>query len=63
VAFVPLWDVLFGTYYAPKWNEFPPTGVDGEREIQSFWEAHIFTFREWWKMFRAWRLRRKAALV
>jgi sterol desaturase/sphingolipid hydroxylase (fatty acid hydroxylase superfamily) len=27
VAFFPLWDVLFGTYYAPKWNEFPPTGV------------------------------------
>lgn len=63
VAFVPLWDVLFGTYYAPKWNEFPPTGVEGELEIKSFWEAQIFTLREWWKMFRASRLRRKNALA
>ena len=57
VAFFPLWDVLFGTYYAPKWNEFPPTGVDGEDEIRSLWEAQIFTFREWWKMW----VRRKSA--
>jgi sterol desaturase/sphingolipid hydroxylase (fatty acid hydroxylase superfamily) len=58
-AFVfPLWDVLFGSYYAPAWNEFPPTGVEGEKEIQSFWESQIFTQREWWRMFRAWRARR-----
>ena len=58
-AFVlPLWDVLFGTYYAPARDEFPPCGVDGETEIQSFWESQIFTQREWWKMFRAWRRRR-----
>src|SRR5215469_9110773 len=56
----PLWDVIFGTYYAPKWNEFPPTGVDGEKEIESFWESQIFTQREWMKMFRAWRERRDA---
>lgn len=57
-AFVfPLWDVIFGTYCAPKRGEFPPTGVDGEKEIGSFWESQIFTQREWWKMFRAWRRR------
>lgn len=55
-AFIlPLWDVLFGTYYQPARDEFPPTGVDGETEIQSFWEAEIFTPREWWRMFRVWR--------
>ena len=58
-AFIlPLWDVLFGTYYAPAWDEFPPTGVPGEKEIQSFWEGQTFTPREWWKMFRAWRERK-----
>ena len=58
-AFVlPLWDVIFGTYYAPSWDEFPPTGVDGEKEITSFVEAQIFTQREWWRIFRAWRARR-----
>jgi len=58
-AFIlPLWDVIFGTYYAPSWNEFPPTGVDGEKEINSFFEAQIFTPREWWRMFCTWRARR-----
>ena len=58
-AFVlPLWDVLFGTYYPPARDEFPPSGVEGEKEIQSFWESQIFTQREWWRMFRAWRRRR-----
>lgn len=63
-AFIlPLWDVIFGTYYAPARDEFPPTGVEGEKEILSFVEAQIFTPREWWKMFRAWRTRRAALHV
>jgi sterol desaturase/sphingolipid hydroxylase (fatty acid hydroxylase superfamily) len=53
----PIWDALFGTYYAPARDEFPPSGVDAEAEIQSFWESLIFTPREWWKMFRASRRR------
>ena len=52
---LPLWDVLFGTYHAPAANEYPPTGVDGETDIRSFWEAQIFTQREWWRMFKRWR--------
>jgi sterol desaturase/sphingolipid hydroxylase (fatty acid hydroxylase superfamily) len=60
---LPLWDVLFGTYYAPSRDEFPPTGVDGENEIRSFWEAQIFTQREWWRMFRRWRARARNALA
>lgn len=63
VAVFPLWDVLFGTYYAPKWNEFPPTGVEDQPDIESFWEVQVFTFREWWKMFRAWRARRSTVPV
>jgi sterol desaturase/sphingolipid hydroxylase (fatty acid hydroxylase superfamily) len=56
-AFVfPMWDVIFGTYYQPKRDEFPPTGVPGEIEITSFWEAQIFTLREWAKLFRQRRL-------
>lgn len=26
-AFFPIWDVIFGTYLAPKKNEFPPVGL------------------------------------
>lgn len=58
---LPLWDVLFGTYYAPAADEYPPTGVDGETEITSFWESQIFTQREWWRMIRRWRARRRTA--
>lgn len=55
---LPLWDVIFGTYLQPARDEFPPTGVPGETEFRSFWEAQTFTLREWWRMFRAWRERR-----
>jgi sterol desaturase/sphingolipid hydroxylase (fatty acid hydroxylase superfamily) len=61
-AFVfPMWDVLFGTYYQPKWNEFPPTGVPGETEITSFWDAQVFTVREWRKYFREKRAEKEMA--
>jgi sterol desaturase/sphingolipid hydroxylase (fatty acid hydroxylase superfamily) len=55
VAFFPIWDILFGTYYHPARDEFPLTGVEGEKEIQSVWEVQIFALREWRKMFRARR--------
>jgi sterol desaturase/sphingolipid hydroxylase (fatty acid hydroxylase superfamily) len=53
VAFFPIWDILFGTYYQPGRDEFPPTGVQGEREIRSVWEAQLFPLREWWNMYRS----------
>lgn len=49
VAWFPLWDILFRTYVSPRPGEFPPTGVEGENEIRSVWEAQIFSFREWYK--------------
>lgn len=58
VAFFPIWDIVFGTYYHPARDEFPPTGVEGEKEIESVWEVQIFPLREWWKLFRARRRRR-----
>lgn len=54
----PIWDILFGTYYHPARDEFPPTGVEEEKEIRSLWESQILTLQEWWKMFRAWHRRR-----
>jgi sterol desaturase/sphingolipid hydroxylase (fatty acid hydroxylase superfamily) len=56
-AYFPIWDVVFGTYYAPARDEFPPTGVDGEKDFRSLGEAIIFPFREWHRMFEAWRTR------
>jgi hypothetical protein len=58
----PIWDILFGTYYHPARDEFPPTGVEEEREITSLWESQVLTVREWWNMFCTWRRRRAVAL-
>jgi len=56
-AFFPIWDVLFGTYHYPKRDEYPLTGVQGEKEVQTLLEAGTLPFREWSKMFRARRQR------
>jgi len=56
-AFFPIWDVLFGTYHYPKRDEYPLTGVQGEKEVQSLLEAATLPFREWHKIFRTWRHR------
>jgi sterol desaturase/sphingolipid hydroxylase (fatty acid hydroxylase superfamily) len=45
-AYFPLWDVIFGTYYAPAKNEYPPTGIDGVR-IASVTEATLYPFKRW----------------
>jgi sterol desaturase/sphingolipid hydroxylase (fatty acid hydroxylase superfamily) len=59
-AFFPVWDIIFGTYYSPARDEFPPTGVDGEREFETLGEAIMLPFREWRKMLRR-LIRRNAA--
>jgi sterol desaturase/sphingolipid hydroxylase (fatty acid hydroxylase superfamily) len=48
----PLWDVPFGTYVHPKKGEFPATGVAGEDGFRTFWEAEIYSQREWLKFIR-----------
>jgi len=59
----PIWDVVFRTYYAPARDEFPPTGVEGQPQLRTFWEAQTFSFRQWWKMYKSWRDRRAARQV
>jgi len=51
-AILPVWDVLFGTYHHPARDEFPPTGLEDEPEINSFSETLVLPFRAWRKMFR-----------
>jgi len=46
---LPLWDVLFGTYYHPANEEWPSTGVEGVR-ISTIWQAAIAPFASWRKM-------------
>lgn len=43
-VFFPWIDQLFGTYYAPKPGEYPPTGVQGMAEIRSPLKALLLPF-------------------
>jgi sterol desaturase/sphingolipid hydroxylase (fatty acid hydroxylase superfamily) len=40
-AIFPIWDVLFGTYHAPKHDEFPDTGLHDARDYQSVFAATL----------------------
>jgi sterol desaturase/sphingolipid hydroxylase (fatty acid hydroxylase superfamily) len=50
-AFLPLMDVLFGTYTPPVRNEYAPTGVIGEEDVQSVGDAILRTARGWKQLF------------
>jgi hypothetical protein len=49
-AFFPLWDVIFGTYYAPKKNEYPPTGLASGEHVTTFRQALFLPFLIWRRM-------------
>jgi sterol desaturase/sphingolipid hydroxylase (fatty acid hydroxylase superfamily) len=46
-AFFPLYDVLFRTYYHPAPDEYPPTGVRDDPEINSVVQAFLLPFQTW----------------
>lgn len=48
----PIWDVLFGTHYTPKKDEFPRTGVAGSAANPSWREILLGPFDAWWRMAR-----------
>lgn len=44
----PFMDIIFGSYYQPTKDEYPPTGLqDGER-IETMWEAQAGPLRVWY---------------
>jgi sterol desaturase/sphingolipid hydroxylase (fatty acid hydroxylase superfamily) len=51
----PLWDILFGTAYAPRAGEYPATGVEGI-EVSTFYGALVLPLVRWRDMARraAW---------
>lgn len=46
-AFFPIYDVIFGTYYHPAHDEYPPTGLKGDPEISSVLGAFMLPFHSW----------------
>lgn len=54
-AHFPIWDVIFGTYWAPHRQEYPPTGIDTGEEAKSVGEAALWPFARWWRRWQAFR--------
>jgi len=46
-AFCPIWDILFGTYYHPKQNEFPSTGLTTGETYNNLLVANLLPFKAW----------------
>ena len=52
---LPMFDIAFGSYYHPRVDEYPPTGLSSGEKIETVWEAQAGPFMAWIKMFRSWR--------
>jgi len=46
-AFFPVFDILFGTYCAPRRDEFPGTGLADRENLNGFVRASLAPFRSW----------------
>jgi sterol desaturase/sphingolipid hydroxylase (fatty acid hydroxylase superfamily) len=46
----PMWDVLFGTYYATRAGEFPQTGLSSGEKVTSLRRALLMPFQTWAQM-------------
>jgi sterol desaturase/sphingolipid hydroxylase (fatty acid hydroxylase superfamily) len=53
--YFPLWDLIFGTAYAPAPGEYPPTGLAEEPGPTSFAVAFGWPFRRLWRLLPAGR--------
>jgi sterol desaturase/sphingolipid hydroxylase (fatty acid hydroxylase superfamily) len=52
---LPMFDIAFGSYYHPRVDEYPPTGLSSGEKIETVWEAQTGPFMAWIKMFRSRR--------
>ncbi len=52
---IPLYDIVFGSYYAPELDEYPPTGLSSGEKIDSLWRGQFDPLFAWAKMLRRGR--------
>lgn len=52
-VFFPLWDVIFGTYYAPRKGEYPATGLSSGERVRTVGQALFLPFLMWRKIWRS----------
>jgi sterol desaturase/sphingolipid hydroxylase (fatty acid hydroxylase superfamily) len=51
-AVFPLWDMLFGTYVAPRKGKFDKTGLTGQPATDSYGKAFVQPLLDWRQMLR-----------
>ncbi|NND68377.1 MAG: hypothetical protein HKN19_12390, partial [Halioglobus sp.] len=44
---LPMFDVAFGSYYHPKIDEYPPTGLQSGETFETVWHAQTAPFVAW----------------
>lgn len=49
---LPLFDVVFGSYYHPRVDEYPPTGLSSGEKAGSVWQEQTGPFVAWLRMLR-----------
>jgi sterol desaturase/sphingolipid hydroxylase (fatty acid hydroxylase superfamily) len=52
---LPVFDVVFGSYYGPRVDEYPPTGLSSGEKIETVWEAQAGPLQAWLRMLRGQR--------
>jgi len=52
---LPLFDVVFGSYHRPQPDEYPPTGLSSGERIETLWEAQAGPFLAWARSLRGQR--------
>lgn len=50
---LPLFDVAFGSYYKPRVDEYPPTGLSSGEKIETLWDAQAGPLIAWGRGIKA----------
>jgi sterol desaturase/sphingolipid hydroxylase (fatty acid hydroxylase superfamily) len=51
-AIFPIYDILFGTYAAPRRGDVPETGLSSGERVTSVWQANALPFVDWLQSLR-----------
>jgi len=47
-----LYDIIFGSYYRPRVDEYPATGLSSGEKIDSLWQGQIEPLAAWRRILR-----------
>lgn len=56
---LPMFDIAFGSYYRPRPDEYPPTGLSSGEKIETLWAAQAGPFLAWAEMLKKWEGRHR----